>query len=117
MFPVFSYAPTHDVWEVTKSDYEACTSSSPLNKYSGGNTVVAFTETGSKYFYCSIPGHCSRGMKLEVLVVSSSEPNSPPSPSADISPPPAPTGAAAANGVGCHLTIVLVLGAMLMIFV
>jgi Plastocyanin-like domain len=116
LFPVFNYTSAHDVWEVTKSDYEACTSSSPLNRYSDGNTVVALTETGTKYFYCNTSGHCKKGMKLEVTVVSSTESDSPPSPTPIISPP-SPTDAAAMNGVGCHYVIALVLGAMLMIFV
>lgn len=123
MFPVFSYGPTHDVWEVMENDYKTCTIGSPIQKYNGGNNVIALTELGSRYFYCSISDHCSKGMKLQVSVVpndSSSPPSpssgdSPPSPSSGVSPPPPPpTGAAAVNGIGTRLAIALVLGEMLM---
>ncbi|XP_078176378.1 blue copper protein 1b-like [Carex rostrata] len=126
MFPVFSYGPTaHDVWEVKENDYKACTTGSPIKKYSSGNDVIALTELGSRYFYCSISNHCSKGMKLQVSVVpndSSSPPSpssgdSPPSPPSDVSPPPSPTGAAAVNGIGTRLAIALALGEMLMFFV
>ncbi|KAF3325643.1 Blue copper protein [Carex littledalei] len=114
---IFSYATTHDVWEVKESDYQTCTKGSAIKQYTGGNNVIALTEAGSRYFYCSITGHCGQGMKLQVSVVTKDS-SSPPSPPSGNSPPSPPKNdAAALNGIGTRLAIALVLGEMLMFFV
>ncbi|KAJ1287339.1 hypothetical protein BS78_02G002500 [Paspalum vaginatum] len=65
----FQYGSSHDVTEVTKAGYDACSGASPLKSYTGGATTVKLTAPGKRYFICSVPGHCAAGMKLEVTVV------------------------------------------------
>ena len=70
MVAVFSYSPAHDVVEVSKADYDACTASKVVARYTGGKTTVKLTTAGKRYFICSITGHCDAGMKVEVNVKS-----------------------------------------------
>ncbi|XP_062217563.1 blue copper protein-like [Phragmites australis] len=78
---VFNYAKgLHTVVEVRAAEYMACTATSPLGSDSSGATTVVLKTAGSHYFICSIPGHCSAGMKLAVTVGDSSSPSSPSSP-------------------------------------
>ncbi|RWW14824.1 hypothetical protein BHE74_00022612 [Ensete ventricosum] len=67
-----------------------------------GNTLVALGAPGKRYFICGIAGHCTRGMKIEVDVVTASSPPPGSSPSPSVSPaaptppashPPAPSTA------------------------
>ncbi|CAN1843871.1 Uclacyanin 1 [Linum perenne] len=73
---IFQFAPSHDVAEVTKSDYDACQAGTPIQSYSGGAAAVPLTSSGKRYFICGTPGHCSLGMKLEVNVLSTISPAS-----------------------------------------
>ncbi|XP_021744973.1 uclacyanin-3-like [Chenopodium quinoa] len=61
----FIYDFTHTVEEVSKSDYENCVSSNALETHTGGNTTITLKE-GPSYFICGTPGHCAKGMKLQV---------------------------------------------------
>ncbi|XP_065041961.1 mavicyanin-like [Musa acuminata AAA Group] len=80
----FAYAPSHDVVEVTKAEYDACTASRPIQSYTGGSTVIKLSAPGKRHFICGIAGHCTAGMKLEVDVVSAAA-------AAAATPPPVPT--------------------------
>jgi hypothetical protein len=74
-FAVFNYAKgMHTVAEVSAAEYMACTATKPLGSDSSGATTVPLKTPGSHYFICSIPGHCSAGMKLSVTVGGSSTP-------------------------------------------
>ncbi|KAI3439798.1 Phytocyanin domain-containing protein [Psidium guajava] len=91
---VFQYAPSHDVTEVTKADYDSCRATSPIKTSTGGSSTVSLTSPGKRYFICGTPGHCAGGMKLEVdtLAATSSpspatSPATPPSRSPAASPP------------------------------
>ncbi|CAN6170497.1 unnamed protein product [Urochloa humidicola] len=64
----FKYSASHDVTEVSKADYDACSGANPIKSYTGGATSIKLTTPGKHYFICSIPGHCAAGMKLEVTV-------------------------------------------------
>ncbi|CAN6222113.1 unnamed protein product [Urochloa humidicola] len=64
----FKYSASHDVTEVGKADYDACSGANPIKSYTGGATSIKLTAPGKRYFICSIPGHCAAGMKLEVTV-------------------------------------------------
>ncbi|KAL6647625.1 hypothetical protein ACP70R_015062 [Stipagrostis hirtigluma subsp. patula] len=64
----FTYSPSHDVTEVDKAGYDACSGSKPVKSYTGGATKVTLTAPGKRYFICAVPGHCAAGMKLEVTV-------------------------------------------------
>ncbi|XP_006659099.1 mavicyanin-like [Oryza brachyantha] len=66
---VFKYSPSaHDVVEVTKDGYDACSASSPIATFTSGNDTVALAAAGTRYFICGFPGHCAGGMKLAVKV-------------------------------------------------
>ncbi|KAI3989692.1 hypothetical protein MKX01_009184 [Papaver californicum] len=66
---VFNYGSgAHSVAEVSKSDYEGCSSANTLASDSSGTTTVSLSKPGTRYFICGIPGHCSGGMKLAVTV-------------------------------------------------
>ncbi|RLN34296.1 umecyanin-like [Panicum miliaceum] len=64
----FKFAPSHDVTEVTKAGYDACSGANPVKSYTGGSASIKLTAPGRRYFICSVPGHCAAGMKLEVTV-------------------------------------------------
>nr|CAD1823234.1 unnamed protein product [Ananas comosus var. bracteatus] len=87
---IFVYGPTHDVLEVRKGDYDTCTTTNPLSSDNSGNTSIALTAPGTRYFICGTPMHCSSGMKIAILISSPS--SSPPvlSPAAPTSPSPLP---------------------------
>uniref|UniRef100_A0A0D9X473 Phytocyanin domain-containing protein n=1 Tax=Leersia perrieri TaxID=77586 RepID=A0A0D9X473_9ORYZ len=64
---VFKYSPAaHDVVEVTKAGYDACSAASPVAIHRTGQDAVELNRLGSRYFICGVPGHCNAGMKLQV---------------------------------------------------
>ncbi|CAL9135878.1 unnamed protein product [Musa textilis] len=67
---IFTYTSSHDVLEVTKAAYDACSATTPMESYTGGNTAIKLSAPGQRYFICGVPGHCAAGMKLEVDVIS-----------------------------------------------
>ncbi|XP_021811194.1 blue copper protein-like [Prunus avium] len=80
----FQYAPSHDVVEVSKADYDSCQASNSIQSYSGGSTTIPLSSPGKRYFICGTSGHCSQGMKLEVdTLATSAAPTASP-----LSPPP-----------------------------
>ncbi|KAI9177310.1 hypothetical protein LWI28_013567 [Acer negundo] len=81
----FQYTSNHDVLEVSKADYDACTTSNAIQSYNGGNTVITLSSPGKRYFICGTAGHCSQGMKVEVDTLATS---SPPPASSPTTPPP-----------------------------
>ncbi|KAG0541299.1 hypothetical protein BDA96_02G004200 [Sorghum bicolor] len=65
----FKFASSHDVTEVTKAGYDACSGgSNAVKSYTGTSATVKLSAPGKRYFICSVPGHCAAGMKLEVTV-------------------------------------------------
>ncbi|KAJ8426731.1 hypothetical protein Cgig2_011552 [Carnegiea gigantea] len=95
----FQYAPTHDVVEVSKADYDTCKTSNAILRDNSGTTVVPLSEPGNRYFICGTPGHCTTGMKLAVNVVLAA---SSPAPSA--SPASAPSVIPGVEGPVSDLT-------------
>ncbi|CAM0905112.1 unnamed protein product [Alopecurus aequalis] len=71
---VFNYVASHNVMEVSKADYDACSpsTSKTLARDSAGKTTIKLTTAGKHYFICGVPGHCDAGMKLVVNVVAAS---------------------------------------------
>ncbi|CAG7904422.1 unnamed protein product [Brassica rapa] len=65
---VFNYGAGHTVDEVSESDYKSCTLGNSISSDSSGTTSIALKTSGSHYFICAIPGHCTGGMKLSVNV-------------------------------------------------
>ncbi|KAJ6971935.1 uclacyanin-3-like [Populus alba x Populus x berolinensis] len=69
---LFKYGSSHSVAEVSKADYDSCSTSNILKSYTDGSSTVPLSTAGPMYFICSTPGHCSGGMKLAVTVVAAS---------------------------------------------
>ncbi|KAL5199169.1 hypothetical protein ABZP36_002681 [Zizania latifolia] len=65
---LFTYPSSHDVVEVAKAGYDACSAANAISSYTGGSTTVKLSAPGKRYFICGVPGHCAAGMKLEVTV-------------------------------------------------
>jgi hypothetical protein len=117
---VFSYSALHSVMEVSKADYDACSTSNAIKSYNGGSSTVTLDSAGAKYFVCGTAGHCSGGMKLGVTVAtgSSTTPStsSPPTPTTSTSPTKTPpTTSASAAVADSHIKIkdgVLLVGSL-----
>ncbi|KAL6857268.1 hypothetical protein ACP4OV_018650 [Aristida adscensionis] len=67
---VFKYSRTaHNVVEVNKADYDSCSGAAPLATFQTGDDAVPLPAAGvTRYFICTVPGHCDAGMKLAVRV-------------------------------------------------
>lgn len=90
MVAAFTYSPElHDVVEVSKAGYDACSSANNISASRSGNDVVALTAPGTRYFLCGLTGHCDSGMKIRIDVVAAAG-------SSPMSPAAAPTSSAAA---------------------
>ncbi|KAK6236185.1 hypothetical protein QUC31_019943 [Theobroma cacao] len=88
---VFNFTSgSHDVARVTRANFDACNSATPLLLLSNGPANFTLNETGDHYFLCAFPGHCSAGQRLAINV--SAAASSPaPQPS---TPPPQPSSPA-----------------------
>ncbi|KAF6156690.1 hypothetical protein GIB67_017826 [Kingdonia uniflora] len=78
---LFNFATgSHDVVQVKKADFDACTSTDPIGKVmaTGPAKIVLSTE-GENFFICKFDSHCSLGQKLDINVTSSSGKATPPS--------------------------------------
>lgn len=117
---VFSYSALHSVLEVSKADYDACSTSNALKSYNGGSTTIPLDSAGAKYFICGTGGHCSGGMKLGVTVASGSSTtpsgSSPSTPTTPTTKSPTTMSASAAVAAsykdGVVLLVSLVLGVL-----
>ncbi|XP_021750868.1 early nodulin-like protein 1 [Chenopodium quinoa] len=89
---LFKYPSSSDsVLQVSKEDYSSCTTTSPIAKYTDGNTEFKFSKSGPYYFISGNKDNCNKNEKLAVVVMADrSGKSSPPSPSAS-APSPAPT--------------------------
>lgn len=64
---VFNYQPgLHNVVLVTAAGYKNCKAPGAAEAATSGNDNLTLKK-GANYFICSIPGHCSAGMKLQVV--------------------------------------------------
>ncbi|KAL9330781.1 hypothetical protein ACSQ67_000391 [Phaseolus vulgaris] len=69
-FLVWKYDGGKDsVLEVSKEDYANCSISNPLKVYSDGTTKVKLDHPGPFYFISGAKGHCEKGQKLVVVVL------------------------------------------------
>lgn len=84
---------------MTKRDYITCNTSSPIAAHSDGNTEVKLEHSGPYYFISGAQGHCEKGQKLIVVVLSDKRGRflaPAPAPSMEIqAPAPAPASSAA----------------------
>ncbi|RDX81304.1 Early nodulin-like protein 1 [Mucuna pruriens] len=68
---VWKYESGKDsVLEVTREGYGNCSTSNPIKEYSDGNTKVKLERPGPFYFISGAKGHCEKGQKLIVVVMS-----------------------------------------------
>ena len=71
LISVFKYDGEKDsVLQVTRGDYLNCNTSSPIEEYKDGNTKVKLNKPGPFYFISGTKGHCEKGQKLIVVVMS-----------------------------------------------
>ncbi|KHN15075.1 Blue copper protein [Glycine soja] len=59
---VFNYpSNAHNVEEVTKANYDSCSSASPIATFTTPPARVPLSKSGEHYYICGIPGHCLGG--------------------------------------------------------
>ena len=102
------------VLQVTKEAYAACNTTNPIEEYKDGNTKVKLDKSGPFYFISGAEGHCEKGQKIVVVVMSQkhTQVGSPaPSPVEFEVPAVAPTSSASNLKGGLLVAVgVLVLG-------
>ncbi|KAK1286975.1 Early nodulin-like protein 3 [Acorus calamus] len=87
---VWKYEAGKDsVLQVTREAYLSCNTTGPVAEHGDGNTTVGLDKSGAFYFISGEKGHCEKGQKLIVVVLSKRS-------SSVSSPAPAPI--APANG-------------------
>ncbi|KAB1204977.1 Umecyanin [Morella rubra] len=59
----------HNVVEVKKDDYDACTQKHVIDKHNNGPTILVLSRSGDNYFICGIGSHCEGGQKLSISVI------------------------------------------------
>lgn len=67
---MFQYSKYHTLSEVDEAGYRNCSTASAVLSSSDGNTTVALTAPGDRYFVCGNELHCLGGMRLHVPVSS-----------------------------------------------
>lgn len=104
---------------MSKEDYGNCNSSNPIKEYSDGNTKVELDRPGPFYFISGAKGHCEKGQKVIVVVMSprgggsrytgsiSPAPSPSPSPSAEFEGPAAPSPTSSASATALHSGLVM----------
>ncbi|KAL0358266.1 UNVERIFIED_CONTAM: Early nodulin-like protein 1 [Sesamum angustifolium] len=63
-------AKSDSVLEVTEKSYKTCNTSNPIKSYADGNTKITLDKSGPFFFISGAEGHCQKGQKLEILVLS-----------------------------------------------
>lgn len=87
--------------EVKEEDYKSCNISKPIVEYNDGDTKVPLNRSGPFYFISGAEGHCQKGLKLAVVVMSNRHSDGThQSPAAAPSAPPPQKGGAASSGTG-----------------
>nr|GLL16649.1 early nodulin-like protein 3 [Ipomoea trifida] len=61
---------TDAVLEVSKRDYVTCNTSMPIGAHNDGDTKIVLERSGPYYFISGAEGHCQKGQKLIVVVMS-----------------------------------------------
>ncbi|XP_041009193.1 umecyanin-like [Juglans microcarpa x Juglans regia] len=64
----FKWTSTHNVLEVTKTEYDDCTGTNGVPS-STSPVSVNLTNTTARYFICTVGSHCTSGQKLAVTSV------------------------------------------------
>lgn len=96
---------------MTENDYKNCNKSKPLRSFNDGKTKIELSRSGPFYFISGADGHCEKGQKVEIKVLSAKHG----APHRAISPSPAPSpfhapapakSAAAAAAVGGAVAVI-----------
>ncbi|KAK1322682.1 Early nodulin-like protein 3 [Acorus calamus] len=68
---VWKYEAGKDsVLQVTREAYLSCNTTGPVAEHRDGNTTVGLDKSGAFYFISGEKGHCEKGQKLIVVVLS-----------------------------------------------
>uniref|UniRef100_A0A5B7BTR6 Putative umecyanin-like n=1 Tax=Davidia involucrata TaxID=16924 RepID=A0A5B7BTR6_DAVIN len=59
----------HNIVEVGKEDFDACTQKKVIDIFYKGPTIINYTQPGVHYYYSGIGTQCEAGQKLSVTVV------------------------------------------------
>ncbi|XP_047312483.1 umecyanin-like [Impatiens glandulifera] len=79
----------HDVLQVPKASYDACTSDNPIGgMITTGPANITLTTGGDAYFICTIGRHCQAGQKMAISVSGTPVPSPPTIPSPPVTPSP-----------------------------
>ena len=62
----------HNVIEVNKSGYDACTTMPGIATYATGNDSITIKTATDYYFLCGFPTHCKIGQKVKISVAQES---------------------------------------------
>ncbi|KAK1282375.1 hypothetical protein QJS10_CPB22g01100 [Acorus calamus] len=85
----FPMGLSHSVMEVSKSDYDSCTTTAPIGgEKTTSPATLNLSTAGMHYYICGYPTHCSFDMKLSINVLPSSTSSTVQGPT---SPPPPPS--------------------------
>ncbi|KAJ4950643.1 hypothetical protein NE237_027475 [Protea cynaroides] len=111
---VWKFDPqTDSVLLVTKKEYVTCNTTSPIAEYKEDNSKVKLDRSGPFYFISGAQGHCDKGQKLTVVVVSERRGymglSPAPSPMENEGPAMAPTSSASGLKAGM---MVMILGSL-----
>ncbi|KAI3903914.1 hypothetical protein MKW92_047357 [Papaver armeniacum] len=90
---VFLYRPIHNVLEVNEMAYNKCISSNPIGIYNQTWAIITLESTATRYFICGT--HCSKGLKVKIIVSASTNPHAPPPPAVPVPKYDFPPSAAA----------------------
>ncbi|KAL6523425.1 hypothetical protein OROGR_017028 [Orobanche gracilis] len=58
------------VLQVTEENYKSCNRSNPIQSYNDGNSRITLHKSGLFYFISGAEGHCEKGQKVVVRVLS-----------------------------------------------
>ncbi|KAL5825151.1 hypothetical protein ACOSQ3_021214 [Xanthoceras sorbifolium] len=83
----------HDVQQVPKASYDACTASNPIGTLiTTGPANITLDSAGDHYYICTFSQHCQLGQKLSISVSAAAPGASPsPTPPTTTTPPTTPS--------------------------
>ncbi|KAK2651629.1 hypothetical protein Ddye_011485 [Dipteronia dyeriana] len=89
----FNFASnSHDVQQVPKASYDACTASNPIGTLiTTGPANVTLDSPGDHYYICTIGRHCQFGQKLSISVSATPGASPSPTPPTTTTPPTTPS--------------------------
>ncbi|KAA8535123.1 hypothetical protein F0562_030126 [Nyssa sinensis] len=67
---VFNWTGNHNVAQVSRADFDNCTTTNPVQTTSPANFTLTSNET--TYYICTVSSHCYVGQKVEIRIGGSS---------------------------------------------